>query len=197
MNPKNVSAVIVTRGNLTQAQMDEVMEPLQCFGEVLIWDNLRRAWDYGPYGAYMAVKEAQNPLIYFQDDDCVVSSPEALLHSWQPNHIVCNMAPEFQQAYARKPDVLIGFGSVFPKSLVQPTFARYFTHYKLDAVTMREPNRIFTALNRKNIITVHVPVRNMPYASDPTRLWKQPDHGIMRDESYRRVVELLEREKRA
>ncbi len=80
----------------------------------------------------------------------------------------------------------MGFGSVFEKSLIRPTFARYLKHFQLDDVTLREPNRIFTALNHSRIDIVDVPITHMPYASDPDRLWRQPDHGQMRDEALRR-----------
>ncbi len=187
-----ISALIVTRGNV---DLKEVVAPLSVFDELIIWDNSKRVLDFGPFGLYVAAEQAIGEILYVQDDDCIVSSPWAIANVWAPGRIVCNMGKEYQEAYHTKRDKLMGFGSVFEKTFIRPTFARYLKHFQLDDVTLREPNRIFTALNHPRIDIVDVPITHMPYASDPDRLWKQPNHGQMRDEALRRCELVLKTER--
>jgi len=189
-----ISALIVTRGNLTSEQLAEVCEPLKCFDELIIWDNSKQPIDFKPLGLYVAAGLTKNELLYVQDDDLVVSNPEFIAAKHCSGRIVCNMGKDYQAQYINKPDKLMGFGSVFEKALIRPTFERYFKHFQLDKVSLREPNRIFTALNSDKIDLVDIPITHMPYASDDNRLWKQPDHGAMRDSSYRRIEVILKEE---
>ncbi len=187
----NISALIVTRGNVDLKDIKHTLS----FDELIVWDNSKRLFDLGPFGLYMAASEAKGEVLYVQDDDCIVSKPWTIAEAWTPGRIVCNMGQEYQQAYKNKRDKLMGFGSVFERSLIRPTFAQYLKHFHLDDVTLREPNRIFTALNSGRIDIVDIPITHMPYASDPDRLWKQPNHGQMRDEALRRVELVLKAER--
>ena len=93
------------------------------------------------------------------------------------------MAPEFRANYEKEPDKLMGFGSVFEKALIRPTFERFWAQGPMDRVTLREPGRIFTAMNQSRIKLVDVPVRNLPWATGADRLYRQSDHMLMAQEA--------------
>jgi len=196
MTLSDVTALIVTRGNIPDG-IGQIFKTLEDLDEIKVWDNSKSTIDFKPFGLYVAAGFAVHDLIYVQDDDVLVSNPKAIIAAWHPGRIVCNMGKDYQEQYTNKPDKLMGFGCVFEKALIRPTFERYLKYFPLDKVTLREPNRIFTALNSDKIDLVDVPITHMPYASDSDRLWKQPDHGAMRDSSYRRVEIVLSEEKLA
>ncbi len=187
--------VIVTRGNVDLSPILHVLGPLS---GAVVWNNGNSPLDLRPFGAFAAAAVIRTPLIYFQDDDVIVENWRSLVAMWRPGRIVCNMAQDFQAAYANRRDKLIGHGGVFETSLVRPTFERYFSHFPgVDVITMREPNRIFTGLNWPMLDVEYVGHKNLPYASGPDRLWKQPDHGLFHTEALARVEHILHREGRS
>lgn len=103
----NVSAVLVTRGNV---DMEPILESLPPAWERVIWNNAGqvhrytpsgRAWpergpsyeftndgivtepctDLAVYGRYAAIDHATHDLIYVQDDDVIVEDPQALVRA--------------------------------------------------------------------------------------------------------------------
>ena len=47
-----------------------------------IWDN--SSADLSVYGRYAAIEDARGDLIYVQDDDVIVSDPQAIVDAWKP-----------------------------------------------------------------------------------------------------------------
>ncbi len=189
-----VTPVIVTRGDVDLKPILEVFGPL---AGAVVWDNSKAPIDLAPFGAFAAAAVVRTPLIYFQDDDVIVRHWRQLVSLWTPGRIVCNMAPDFQKAYANKRDKLIGHGGVFETSLVRPTFERYFQHFPGgDGILMREANRIFTGLNWPMLHVEYVGHDSLPYASSPGRLWKQPDHGLFHAAALARIEHILGKEGR-
>ena len=91
------------------------------------------------------------------------------------------MPQEFRPHY---PDsAMVGFGSCFHRDAPERAFTRFFDHHdgmtREDPLFLRESCRIFTVLTP--CVLVDVPKVDMPYASDPDRLWKQPGHIQSRD----------------
>lgn len=97
----NVSAVIVTRGNVDLAP---VLDSLPDAWEKIIWRNgthvgraewteetdwtlrvLGHAGDLAVYGRYAAIQYASSDLIYVQDDDVIVSDPASIVEEWVSN----------------------------------------------------------------------------------------------------------------
>lgn len=89
----NVSAIIVTRGNV---DVRPILDSLPPEWEKVVWDNGGGSCslyegrgdrmvlgmknvvnDKSVYGRYAAIEYATNELIYVQDDDCIVSDPHA------------------------------------------------------------------------------------------------------------------------
>lgn len=170
MDALNVSAIIVTRGD---QELWRCIEPLQertTFEEIIVWDNgageIKRCvrgeddWeittghnapDLSVYGRYAAIEHASGDLIYVQDDDCVVSDPQAIVDTWLrgANYgaksslraldalvrwdgewprggevVVCNMPPEFRHDFYED-HALVGFGAAFHRDAPARAFARW------------------------------------------------------------------------
>jgi hypothetical protein len=99
----------------------------------------------------------------------------------QIGHVVCNMPQEFRVHY---PDsAMVGFGAAFHRDLPERAFSRFFAHHasmtRDDPLFLRESCRVFTGLTP--CVLVDVAKTDLPYASDPSRLWKQPDHVACRE----------------
>lgn len=102
----NVSAIIVTRGDVA---LDQIIESIPTHWELLVWNNgegsymegglYKRVTDTGllarrvlgdgvftnlaVYGRYAAIEYATGDLIFCQDDDCVLSDPMAIVKEWK------------------------------------------------------------------------------------------------------------------
>lgn len=193
-----VTPVVVTRGDVDLSPILATLAADMAMdfdsGPPVVWNNATAALDLRPFGGLEAAAVITTPLIYFQDDDVLVARWRDLVRLWTPGRIICNMAPDFQAAYRGKRDKLIGHGGVFETALVRRTFDRYFRHYPLDAISVREPNRIFTGLNEDRLQLEYVGHVNLPYASAPDRLWKQPNHGRAHIDALARVDFVLSRE---
>lgn len=155
--------------------------------------------DLGPHARFAAIEYASHDLILVQDDDVIVSDPQAIVDAWVRagrilgrcpvpggedvtiDHVVCNMPPEFRIHY---PDsAMVGFGAVFHRDAPEKAFSRFFAYHhnmsRTDPLFLRESCRIFTTLTPG--VLVDVAKTDMPYASDPNRLWMQPGHIKSRD----------------
>jgi len=196
----NVTACIATRGDI---DMTPVLASLPKKWETIIWDNRIGVYvngkcvqavplDLGPHGRFEGLRRyATNTLCYVQDDDVIVSDPQAIVDSWIGSdgpfhagaHVVCNMPPEFRPHY---PDsAMVGFGAAFHRDLPETAFKRFFDFHhnmsRTDPLFLRESCRILTTLTPR--VLVDVGKTDMPYASDPNRLWKDKNHIKYREEA--------------
>lgn len=187
------TAVLVTKGNVP---LDEIDQTFADFYYAL-WDNSTHM-DFSVMGRYVLASDQKTDLIYFQDDDCV-TSPAEIVAQWEPGKIVCNMpvALGHRANYENQLDKLMGFGSVCERSLIKETFERYWKHFPIDAVCLREADRIFTGLNSERIKLVDVPVRHLEWATAPDRLYRQPDHQDFTGNARFRVKRVRELERLA
>jgi hypothetical protein len=231
----NVSAIIVTRGDV---DLRPIVQSIPWEWETLVWNNgqgeddpglyrrmtrsgllARRVlgWseypDLAVFGRYAAIEQAQGDLIYVQDDDCIVSDPQALVDEWKrtrragqigksgmlnlhvetDDFVVCNMPQKFRYAFYEH-HALVGFGAAFHRSLPTSTWGR-LTAALGDAGFprdwARQPSFLrtcdipFTALNPR--VLVDVPYQDMPWASTDSRMWKQPTHR----EERKRMLDLV------
>ena len=188
------SVVIPTRGDvdLTEiiASYDNIAD------EVLIWDNSKRE-DLSVYGRCAMIAEARNDLIVTQDDDCIISDPMAIVDAWwdkwhyaENYHpmggdkgVVCNMPPEFRHDLYTE-HALVGFGAVFHRDAPKRAFTRMAQATKtihtggprLDEVYAfnRTCDVAFTTLTPR--VLVDVPRRNLWWAEDTTRMYRQANH---------------------
>lgn len=187
----NVSAIIVTRGNVDLAPCWATMPDEW---EKIVWDN-SKATDLSVYGRYAAIELASHDLIYVQDDDVIVSDPQAIVQAWRDSltydsegpirrsdHLVANMPQEFRHDFYVE-HCLVGFGACFHRKLPDEAFALMMGAEDIDPRVFTEGweemfNRccdiVFTALTPK--VLVDVPKQDREFASDPDRMWKQPWH---------------------
>lgn len=175
IDASEVTACLVTRGDV---DLSEIIDSLP-FERVIVYDNSRES-DNGVFGRYIAVSRAESRACFIQDDDCVLAPDTftALRAAYQPGHIVANMPERFREHY---PDsCLVGFGAIIDRELPALAIARFGSYwYAYDGSGMpenfhRECDGIVTALTPR--ILVDEPYRDLPWASAPSRLWKQPEH---------------------
>lgn len=193
MNEVDVSAVIVTRGNV---DLTPILESLPAHWERVVWDNGRQictrysyaetayliesyeAQDLSVYGRYAALQFTEHPVTYVQDDDCLVSRPEVLAWAFTGMNVVCNMPERFRHDFYVD-HALVGFGAVFHRDTAIEVFSRWQAHPKTPSLDERivqdGADVIFTTLAGRRTL-VDVPHEDAPFASDPDRMWRQPDH---------------------
>lgn len=191
IDPKQVSGVIVTRGN---RDISQVLETMACLGEVIIYDNSKRDYDLKVFGRFAAIYEAKNRVIFTVDDDALVDVT-TICAEYQPGKLVCNMKPGHHIAYRGTGIALIGHGSIFDADLAD--FSPYWTKYPGDQwaggmseVFMRECDRVFTWLNRDRQKWLSLPITDLPHASQPGCMWMESRHGADLVEIKRRLVSL-------
>jgi len=192
----NVTACVATRGDV---DMQPILDSFPDDWETIVWNNGSKhcvidgtTWvpvkNLGPHARFAAIKYASHDLIYVQDDDVIVSDPGLIVAEWldilegydRDDVVVCNMPPEFRSHY---PDsAMVGFGAAFHRDAPELAFRQWDEHgFARDDLFLRESCRIFTVLTPQYL--VDVPKVDMPYASDPNRLWKQPGHVQSRDKA--------------
>lgn len=225
----NVSAIIVTRGNV---DLHPVLDSLPKEWERVVWDNsgasssqeaLEKAalgsgfvgengkWmtatnDLSVYGRYASIEHASHDLIYVQDDDVIVSDPQAIVDMWDEmralaeieqdptpeGFLVANMPQEFRHD-GYTDSCLVGFGACFHRDLPARAFERFLGGLPPGGIWFdqyRRPEwgeaRIDEALFRRTCdvvfttltprVLVDVPKTDREFASDDDRMWKQPGH---------------------
>lgn len=151
----------------------------------VIWANTE-ARDLSVYGRYAALRAvpAGAPVLV-QDDDCVLppASLEKLLDAYVPGELVCNMPAVFRAHYSDSG--LVGFGALFDAPLPNDAFARLSAH--MERSILAEPDDtvfageflrccdvVFTAL--APMTWIDVPYDNLPHATAPGRMYRQPGH---------------------
>ena len=174
-----VAACLVTRGNV---DLTEIIESLPSSWEVVVWDNSKRE-DLSVYGRYAAINLTDAEVIYVQDDDAVLDPDgfDALLAAYQPDALAANMPSRFRHDFYRD-HCLVGFGGIFHRDLPSRAFHRFFDHVDPADPTMfrRTCDVVFTTLSPRHL--VDVAHRDLDYASDPDRMWKQPTHQKEREQ---------------
>jgi hypothetical protein len=171
-----VSACLVTRGDV---DMTDILAAIFDAGirDVHLWDNSVLD-NSGVYGRYRAIERARHPVVYVQDDDCVVppDSITELIDQYQPGKIVANMPQEHRSKYSDS--CLIGFGAVFDKGLPAAAFKRMNP-------TIYRPDVVFTALTP--MLWVDLPFTHQPWAFAENRMYRQKEHTQQRTQTLMRA----------
>lgn len=181
-----VAAVIPTRGD---QDLTEVIESIPPEWEVVIWDNSKRE-DLAVYGRYAAIELTDAPVIYTQDDDAVLDpeSFDTLREEYQPGVLTANMPERFRHDFYRE-HCLVGFGAIFDRDLPKQAFDKFFAtsrHGDDDPLFLRICDVVFTALTTRHLVDVEH--RDLPWASNPERMWKQPDHQSSRSNMLKQAL---------
>ena len=178
---QRVAAIIVTRGD---QPLDEILLSIPEEWETIVWDNSKRQ-DLSVYGRYAAIELTDAPIIYVQDDDCVLEQESfvTLRNAYQPGVLTANMPQRFRHDFYRE-HCLVGFGAIFDRDLPNRAFGKYWLHHGpsgsdiIDPVFLKICDVVFTTLTTRHL--VDVAHRDLPWASNPERMWKQKDHQTSR-----------------
>lgn len=166
---EGVSACLVTRGNV---DMRPIVESLP-FDDIIVWDNSKRE-DFKVYGRYAAIDEAENDIIYVQDDDCIIPV-DALLDAWaDTDTLLCNM-PRDHGTYSDS--ALVGWGALFHRNLPFKAFKQWGGSKDQ---FYRDCDVWFTALTPFR--RVDLGHENFPYAYGLDRMYNQSYHDSSRTE---------------
>lgn len=189
LSPDDVTAVLVTRGNVDLAP---VLDSL-IFTECVVWDNSVEKNEM-TYGRALAVERASNPVIYSQDDD-IIHTPEnqrAILSAYTPGVLTGVMWDEWSDG-ARAQDIQDGYddlvfagsGSVYDRHIPGVAAAAYIEQYPYDD---------FFRLWADTIIGIIAPTRQidvrfdaLPCAEDPDRMANLPNAVALKTEAIRRA----------
>jgi glycosyltransferase involved in cell wall biosynthesis len=168
LTPANVSAIIVTRGNV---DLEPCLAELP-YDDVIVWDNNEREHDYKCFGRYAAIPEAKNPVVYFQDDDIIFTAHQELLAAYEPGVLVANMDNDWYQGYYQGLTVLPGAGSICDADMAADAFGQYLDEHPFDDALLTFGDHAFGILSPSKVVDLGFEVRE--FADAPDRLYQQP-----------------------
>lgn len=158
-----ISAVIPTRGDVDLAP---IMERLRTYLEIT--EIIIKIGDT-QYNRYRGARQADNDIIYTQDDDCVTDL-RPIIEAYRPDMLVNAMTQAHVKGYLGD-ETLVGFGSLFDKQLLS-----VFDGWEEDALFLSKADRVFGTLIPHH--TVFPEITILPCAHNPNRLYRQPDHSV-------------------
>lgn len=150
LDPAKVCAVLVTMGDVN---LTPIVETMPDGYELVVWDNSQLP-DFRVFGRYIAIRYATRPVIFFQDDDCVLTREQhqTMLDEYEPGVVTGNMIyddPVWKARYADS--TLLGWGAIFDRELPFRAFKRYGRYHPLDWDFMTSPGGaevVFPMLSR-------------------------------------------------
>lgn len=194
LSPRDVTAVIVTRGDV---DLRPIIGSL-IFDKVLIWDNSVRE-NQMTYGRVLAALEAETDIVYSQDDDILHTraNQEALLRAYEPDSMAGCMWPEWSDGAKRQGiqdgyDDLVfpGSGSISHRDVWTTALEAYLEHY---------PQDDFFRLWSDTLIGVIAPTRQLdlrfselPWGNNRNRMAWMEDAVALKTEAIRRGREVRE-----
>lgn len=137
IDPSQVSAVLVTRGNV---DLTPVLDSL-IFDDVVVWDNSREEQDEMTYGRMLATSRAEHHVIWSQDDDIVhtAEDQQRICEAYEPYVLTGCMWREWSDGAARQGIengyadlVFCGSGSVYDRDVPFRAINQYLDHFPLD-----------------------------------------------------------------
>jgi hypothetical protein len=180
LSPSQVSAVIVTRGDVDLRPILALLP----FDDIIVYDNSKEQ-DYKVYGRYRAIRDAKRSIIYTQDDDCTVDA-HAVVANYRSGYVTANVPPD-RRAFYSDGVTLVGWGSIFDRTAAD-VFERYLKRWPMDDLFLRECDRVFTGLNRCR--NIDVPFQHLPHAHGTDRMGSERRHLKDLAEIRRRIHEL-------
>jgi hypothetical protein len=157
VDPSQVCAVLVTMGDVNMGDVIDTMPPEY---EIVVWNNAHRPADFKVFGRYVGIREATRPVVFFQDDDCVLSREQhlAMCAAYEPGVVTGNMIyadPVWEKRY--EDTTLLGWGAIFDRELPYLAFRKYRRYHPLDWEFMTSPGGaevVFPMLSRTKTVTV-------------------------------------------
>ncbi len=163
ITPADVSAVIVTRGDV---ELAEILASLP-YDDVVVWDNSQRE-DLKTSGRYAAFAECRNEIVYVQDDDHILLDHPGLLAAYEPGKVVTNMSENWLAGHDYRDNGMVGKGAIMDRGLPALALGRYLAIWPADDLFRLWPDMIVTTLTP----TVHVDLaaRQLPWGYAPNRM---------------------------
>lgn len=170
--PDKVTAALVTRGD--QPEMMAAIRESLIFENVVVWDNSERT-DWKTAGRYMAAQLAPTDVVYFQDDDVIVTpeTQQALCDEYEPGVVVANWGHgENPDGYDDLP--LVCGGAILDRQLAADAMTRYLAHWPMDDGFLYDCDFAIGVLY-PSFRHVRLPfLINYEVAQHPSRLCNQP-----------------------
>lgn len=189
LSPSEVSAVIVTRGNV---DLTPILESL-IFSDIVVYDNSVRE-DRKTYGRVLGARQAKHTVIYSQDDDILHTPTDQarILAAYQEGFLTGCMWPEWSDG-ARRQGIQDGYDDlVFPGS--GSISDLWLWEECLDEYLLEWPQDGFFDLWSDTIIGIIAPTRQLdirfgelPWADDDNRMAKLDDAVALKTEAIRRA----------
>lgn len=172
LDQSQVTACLVTRGDQPEA-MARIRKSL-IFDKVVVWDNSVQE-DWKCAGRYKAAVLADTDVVYFQDDDVLVSENTQweLLQAYEPGVCVATWGHGTNaDGYDDLP--LVCGGAVVDRASCWEAIGRYAAHHPLDDAFRYEADFVVGVLYPafKHLpLPFHIDLR---IAQHPSRLCNQP-----------------------
>jgi hypothetical protein len=168
IEPKDISACLITKDPVYPKEIIRHVSGFP-FGEILVLTNCD-----SPHRKQELFRKAKHDFLYYQDDDCLAPIDKLLPMTDFPDRIVCAMKSTHIAQYANKRHALIGWGAIFPKSVIH-VLDWYLDVYGEDHIYRRETERIMTYFNFPQV-RLDLPIVDLPSAMAEDRLWRQSEH---------------------
>lgn len=165
---KNISCCLITKDPVYPAAILDRLMKLP-FGEFLILTN-----SDSPYRKHELFAKAKHDWLYYQDDDALCPAEE-LIKEAEPTLITLALKAGHFEAYrGTRMTMGIGWGAVFEKEGLH-ILRKYTDKYGEDFLFKRDTEKILTSLwfPQKRLV---LPIEDLPSATAPDRLWREPDH---------------------
>lgn len=182
LQPSDVSAVLVTRGDV---DLSRILEGLAVFNDVVVWNNAERE-DWRLFGRYMGMAECERDIVYVQDDDIFLPARtiRRIVAAYEPGVIVANMS----EGWARGRDMLdavqVGAGAVLDRDIPGKAFAKYDTMFPRDDLFYLYTDTLVAIPSRIRRLNLPLEVLGWGYAAN--RMNALPDFAECLAESIRR-----------
>jgi hypothetical protein len=172
MRPHDVTAVIVTRGDV---DLDPILSDMPDFREVLVALDPPESC----MGRWLKAQDATTDLVFFQDDDVLFSNHDALLDAWRDDDVMlCNMNPEWVGSgpWSYNDVGLVGAGALVRRDSWESAFIRYLTQYPEDRLLYDWADFVVGILTPHRKIDLGYTIRDAAYADN--RLANTPGNRI-------------------
>jgi hypothetical protein len=188
LSASDVCAIIPTRGDHV---LTDILDTLP-YSDVIIWNDLERG-SQGCYSRYLAIQEATQSVIYFQDDDLIFTAHKELLSLYEPGKMIVNMPSPWHEicGYDKLDQALVGAGSLLDRNLPFPALDRYLAEYPADELFLDYCDVIVGMLTP--YVRYDLGYQVLPYASAPDRIYTKPGAAERKAEMQRRVIDLREK----
>jgi hypothetical protein len=208
-----ISAVLLSwrrPGNIER--IVHTLQKSRLIKEVLVWNNnpeitltgiaatlINSSHNFFPFARYCLVPLARHPLIWFQDDDLLISPEqlESIFSAYEraPQRIYgCRGRNLVEGRYSTRLvhgecDIILGQTMLFHKQLLYPLMPALYALAPME----RGDDIAFSLLCRRKHFAVNVEPLVDLGCTDEHALWRQPGHFAMRQEMIDRVLATLQR----